>query len=106
MIEVTSAAQDKLSEILAGHPTADGRVRVSVVRGPHGCVHGWSLGIEHKARSEDVIYASGAVNVVVEPGLADELVGATIDYTEGTAIGFTINTPPHRDEENHAHCHH
>lgn len=105
MIAVTPAAQDKLTEILDAQTVAANQVRVSVVRGPHGCVHGWSLAIEEELRPDDVVYAVGNLQVVVEPDLTEALDGATIDYREdNAAIGFTIDAPTARDGGAHAGC--
>lgn len=108
MIAITPAAQDKLTEILDAQATADNQVRVSVVRGPHGCVHGWSLGIEHDRQPTDVVYEAGHLQVVIDPDLTETLQGATIDYREdGAALGFTIDAPNSREHGEHQdrHCH-
>jgi Fe-S cluster assembly iron-binding protein IscA len=94
MITVTPAAQDKLLEILDSEEANDSAVRVSVVRGPHGCVHGWSLGIANDAGPEDVIESFGKLNVIAESALEEALTGASIDYREdANGIGFIIDAP-------------
>ncbi len=42
MISVTAEAKEKLSDIVGSQENEVPGVRVSVVRGPHGCVHGWT----------------------------------------------------------------
>jgi len=93
MITVTNEAQDQLEDIIESQGAAPG-VRVSVVRGPHGCVHGWSLELEDDQRSEDVVFPFGGLQLLVEPELIDALEGAKIDYREDTTgIGFKIDVP-------------
>ncbi len=107
MIAITPAAQDKLAEILDAQVASDNQVRVSVVRGPHGCVHGWNLGIEHDRRPTDVVYAVGRFQVVIDPDLTEPLEGATIDYREGAAaLGFIIDAPNSGEHGEHQNRHH
>lgn len=107
MIAITPAAQHKLTEILDNQVAADSQVRVSAVRGPHGCVHGWSLGIEHERRPDDVVYAVGDLQVVIDPDLTGTLEGATIDYREdAAALGFTIDAPNSGGRGEHHDSHH
>jgi iron-sulfur cluster assembly accessory protein len=94
MITVTSAAQSKLLEILNSEEANESAVRISVVRGPHGCVHGWNLGIANDQGPEDLVESFGELNVIAEAELADALTGASIDYSEdANRIGFTIDAP-------------
>jgi iron-sulfur cluster assembly accessory protein len=107
MIAITPTAQDKLTEILDAQATTDHQVRVSVVRGPHGCVHGWRLGIEHEPRPDDVTYTIEGLRVVVEPDLTDTLANATIDYREDdVAVGFIIDTADSPDHQQQQGCGH
>lgn len=93
MITITPEAQQKLSDVVESQDTASG-VRVAVVRGPHGCVHGWRLELENSQRSEDLVFTYGALKLMVESELVEELHDATIDYREdGTVIGFEIDVP-------------
>jgi len=101
MISLTTEAQEKLSNIVDSQHSKEAGVRVSVVRGPHGCVHGWSLGLEEDQQPEDLIFTFGPLHLLVEPGLADALEGAKIDYREdATSIGFTIDAP---NSQGHSH---
>lgn len=107
MIAITPAAQDKLTEILEAQVTPDSQVRVSVVRGPHGCVHGWNLGIDHERRPDDVVYAVGPLQVVIDSDLTETLQGATIDYREdAAALGFIIDAPNSSGHGEHQDRHH
>ncbi len=93
VIAITPQAQEKLNDIIASQETDSG-VRVSVVRGPHGCVHGWSLEIESERRPDDRISWYGELELMVEPELVEALVDAAIDYREdATGIGFRIDVP-------------
>ena len=93
MITITPEAQDKLNDIIASRDAASG-VRVSVVRGPHGCVHGWSLEIEDDRRADDVVVTFGELDLMIEPELIGTLEDAAIDYREdGSGIGFKIDVP-------------
>lgn len=93
MITLTSDAREKLATIIesGGAPSS---VRVSVVRGPHGCVHGWSLGLEGVAAPQDVVLSFDGLELLIEPELTEALDGAEIDYREDEAgIGFRIAAP-------------
>ena len=94
MISITAAAQEKLVGVVGPDSSTARFVRVAVVRGPHGCVHGWRLGIEDSPQFDDVELGFGGLGVLIGSDLIGELDGATIDYHEdGGAIGFTIETP-------------
>jgi len=93
VISITTTAREKLEEVVGIDSSTARLVRVAVVRGPHGCVHGWRLGIEESAQPDDVVLGFGRLGVLIESDLIDTLEGATIDYREdGGAIGFTIET--------------
>lgn len=93
MITITPEAQEKLHTIIASQSAAVG-VRVSVVRGPHGCVHGWSLEVEGERRPDDRVFTYRGLELMVEPDLVEALSDAVIDYRENaTGIGFRIDVP-------------
>lgn len=103
MITVTSAAQAKLGDILDGQELGPQVIRVSVVRGPHGCAHGWNLSLDKAAGPDDVVYEVGRLQLAVERALTGELSGATIDYLEnGSVVGFTIDAPTRTHTGRHA----
>ena len=94
MLSLTPRAQEKLQEVLHANDAHEASVRIDVVRGPHGCVHGWQLAIEQHAKEEDIVVESGPLHLVVQPDLVDTLSGASIDYQENAHnIGFTIDAP-------------
>jgi Fe-S cluster assembly iron-binding protein IscA len=94
MLTVTAEAQAQLTDIIDSTSLSDPRVRVSVVRGPHGCVHGWILGLEQEEQPDDLVLTFGALRLLVEHDLEEALEDATIDYRmDASAIGFTIDAP-------------
>ncbi|MEE9199400.1 MAG: iron-sulfur cluster assembly accessory protein [Dehalococcoidia bacterium] len=98
MVTVTDRAQAKLKEVLDSHGSPDASVRVAVIRGPHGCVHGWKLTVEDLEAPDDTVVQAGNVRILVEPDQVEILGGASNDYREDAmGIGFIIeapNTPP------------
>ena len=98
MVSLSSRAQEKLRDVLESSGSPEASVRIGVVRGPHGCVHGWNLAIDQGAGPEDTVVEAGDVRLLVEPELVAILDGASVDYREDAmGIGFTIdvpNTPP------------
>lgn len=108
MVSLTPRAQEKLKDVLESSGTPQVAVRIGVVRGPHGCVHGWNLALEKAAGPGDTIVQAGAVRLLVEPELATILGGASIDYREdASGIGFTIDVPgaPPAEHEHDGGCH-
>ncbi len=94
MLSVTTEAQQKLREVLDAEYSNGNSIRVTVVRGPHGCVHGWQLAVEDGPEVDDAVFAAGPVLMLVEPELAELLEGATIGYRQDSqGIGFTIDAP-------------
>lgn len=94
MVTVSATAQQKLREVLVSQSSQGATVRVGVVRGPHGCIHGWKLSIEQAGSPDDIVFRQGDLRLVADPDLEDALAGASIDYREDAlGIGFTINAP-------------
>jgi Fe-S cluster assembly iron-binding protein IscA len=107
MITITTRARDELEEILASAPSPGSAVRVEVVRGPHGCVHGWRLGIDETERAEDLVVRDGDLRLLVDPGIGSLLEGALLDYREdASAIGFVIDAPGAGHDHERGHCSH
>ena len=106
MISITPEAQQKLSDIVESQATAVG-VRVSAVRGPHGCIHGWELGLDDRERPDDVVVVQGDLQILVDSGLAGDLRDAKIDYSEdGSVIGFSVEAPKGAPAGAHGGCSH
>jgi Fe-S cluster assembly iron-binding protein IscA len=107
MLTLTNEAQDRLNGIITEAGMANPHVRVSVVRGPHGCVHGWRLGLEEDQAPADVILSFGPLRLLFENDIADTLEGATIDYrVDERVIGFTIDAPGAEQGHGHDGCGH
>ena len=108
MLSVTPRAQEMIREALKSYGSPTAAVWVAVMRGPHGCVHGWKFAIDRKDPKNTEIQVED-VRIVVEPDLVSILAGASIDYREDAiGIGFTIeapNTPPPMHEQGGG-CHH
>jgi iron-sulfur cluster assembly protein len=105
VVSVTTRAQEKLKEVLQANGSAESLVRVAVIRGPHGCVHGWKLVIEGESTPGDTMVEAGDVRIVVEEELGSVLDGASIDYREdASGIGFIVHTP-NAAEHGHGHGH-
>ncbi len=94
MILVTQDAQEKLEDIIGLDDGAGPGVRVSAVRGPHGCVHGWSLEVDEDEQPDDVVFTFGRLRVLVDAQLVESLEGAKIDFRSGgSGSGFSIVAP-------------
>lgn len=114
MVSLTTRAQEKMKQILEANGAPEAAIRVDAIRGPHGCVHGWKLLVENEGVVEGLSFGGGdEVRIVVEPGLAVMLDGASIDYREdATGIGFMVeapNAPAHGHGHGHGHgggCNH
>lgn len=101
MISVTELAQAKIRAVSSEE---DAAVRLSVVRGPHGCVHGWNLSVADQPGAGDVVTTTGNVRVLVEKDMTPLLEGATIDYREDTSgLGFVIGAPNAGHGHGHGH---
>jgi iron-sulfur cluster assembly accessory protein len=104
LLEVTADAQRKLQEVIERSGQPEALVRIAAVRGPHGCIHGWRLGLEGDARPEDTTVRTGDVSVLVDAELTEALEGAVVDYREDAShIGFTIEAPAAASGHGHAH---
>ncbi len=105
MITVTLQAQSKLEEILDAEIWEGSAIRLGAVRGPHGCLHGWSLEVEKDVRPDDQVSTVGRLQILVEPALATALEGATIDFRgAGPAPGFAIVAPHSRPPRHEGGC--
>lgn len=108
MLELTDVATRKLTEVLESSGNPDSPVRIEAVRGQHGCIHGWKLGISGEPEAGDLVDKIGTLRVVVDSDLSDALDGAVVDYKEDQdGIGFVIeapNKPP--PKHGHGGCNH
>jgi iron-sulfur cluster assembly protein len=93
MINITSQAAAKLSEILRQQDDPHTRLRLFIAKG--GC-HGYSYGMAFDAerRDGDEVIAQHGVEVVIDPMSSRLLAGAQIDYVRSVAgEGFTVRNP-------------
>ena len=105
MVSVTTRAQEKMKQILDSNGSPEAAIRVDVIRGRHGCVHGWKLFIAGEKTAEDMTVDAGDVRIVIEPELGPILDGASIDYREdATGIGFMVDAP-NAPAHGHGHGH-
>jgi iron-sulfur cluster assembly accessory protein len=93
MINVSSAAASKISELLADEGKAGSGLRVFVQGG--GC-SGFQYGlmIEESGGVGDQVYESNGVRLFVDPVSISYLKGAEVDFVDTvTGGGFTIKNP-------------
>ncbi len=93
MITLTAAAGEKIKRYLDSRGKAEGYLRVFVA--PGGC-SGFTYGmsVEDAPVEGDAVVESEGVKILVDPGSAEFLAGAEIDYVEGLmGGGFAIHNP-------------
>jgi Fe/S biogenesis protein NfuA len=95
MIPITAAAQKQLAETLAAQDEKDYCLRLSVTgRGPQGFEYELALLRQHERPENDLVVETDTITVLVDPGSADNLKGATLDYVEQQgSYGFKIDNP-------------
>ena len=94
LIAVTPEAGEQLRGIMQGNATTDTGLRVWVQSGC-GCSGGVSYGMGlDDAGDGDTVFDSDGVRVIIDPGSASLLGGATIDFVDYGAQGrgFVIHT--------------
>lgn len=92
MITITSAAQEKIQELVQEEPDTLG-LRVYVKGG--GC-HGYQYGMafESKIAEDDTILEEGTVKVIMDSQSAPLLSGCEVDYVDSVqGSGFAIKNP-------------
>jgi len=91
MMILTAPAVEKLSEILAPHPT--GGVRVGTVLG--GCAGiRYTLALEAAPKADDVVVRKDGAAVFVDPESSPYLEGTVMDFvTASGGGGFTFDNP-------------
>ena len=91
MLTVTESAAEKIKQLTGDESPA---LRIEVVRGPHGCVHGWNFGLDTDDSDGTTIYETEGVKIVTDSDSAPLIDNASVDYREdATAVGFTIDAP-------------
>ncbi len=92
MITITTAAQQKIQELVQEEPDTLG-LRVYVKGG--GC-HGYQYGMafESKIAEDDTIIEEGTVKVIMDSQSAPLLSGCEVDYVDSVqGSGFAIKNP-------------
>lgn len=92
MITITTAAQQKIQELVQEEPDTLG-LRVYVKGG--GC-HGYQYGMafESKIAEDDTILEEGTVKVIMDSQSAPLLSGCEVDYVDSVqGSGFAIKNP-------------
>ena len=93
LIEVTSAAAQKLGDIIEEQGEAGSLLRVMVVPGEHGGMQ-YMLGLEKEAKDGDFVIDTETVQVLIDSDSAPLIEGAQIDYVDSLMrSGFVISNP-------------
>ncbi len=93
LIEVTSAAAQKLSDIIEEQGEVGSLLRVMVVPGEHGGMQ-YMLGLEKAAKDGDFVIDTDTVQVLIDSDSAPLIEGAQIDYVDSLMrSGFVISNP-------------
>ena len=92
MITMTTAAEEKIRELMKEEPDTIG-LRVYVKGGGcHGYQHGMSF--ESKMSDDDTVIERGDVKVLMDSQSAPLLVGCEVDYVDALqGSGFAIKNP-------------
>ena len=93
-ITLTDIATGKIAELLADEAASDSlALRVAVK--PGGCSgYSYDMFFDTEIASDDLVFTSGVVKVVVDPESAELIKGATLDYNDGLqGAGFHITNP-------------
>jgi len=93
MITLTSAAAEKVEELLVAEGEEDLMLRVAVR--PGGCSgFSYEMYFDSEVAETDQTAGFEGVQVVVDPSSAMLLEGATLDYNDGLQnAGFSIDNP-------------
>jgi iron-sulfur cluster assembly accessory protein len=93
-ITLTDIATGKIADLLADEPSSESlALRVAVK--PGGCSgYSYDMFFDTEIASDDLVWTSGTVKVVVDPESAELIKGATLDYNDGLqGAGFHITNP-------------
>ncbi len=93
-ITLTEIATGKIADLLADEPGNESlALRVAVK--PGGCSgYSYDMFFDTEIASDDLVWTSGVVKVVVDPESAELIKGATLDYNDGLqGAGFHITNP-------------
>ena len=93
LIEVTSAAAQKLDDIIKEQGEVGSLLRVMVVPGEQGGMQ-YMLGLEKEDKDGDFVIDTETVQVLIDSDSAPLIEGAQIDYVDSLMrSGFVISNP-------------
>ena len=92
-INVSDSAAEKVKALLEAEGDSELALRVAVR--PGGCSgFSYEMYFDAEVNDDDLRYDIAGVRVVTDPGSAQMLGGATLDYKDGLqGAGFAINNP-------------
>ncbi|MCS7299091.1 MAG: iron-sulfur cluster assembly accessory protein [Spirochaetia bacterium] len=96
MITLTEAAASVIKKILEENNIKDVFLRFSVMTGGCGCSgQKYGLSIDDKKNSDDLIFETNGVKIIVDPVSYEEAKGSTIDYVKDEVFGegFKVVNP-------------
>ncbi len=95
IVTVTEAARRKILELLASESRKDLALRFAIAgRGPGGFEYRLGFESGEERQRDDTAVDGGGFSLLVDPGSAPNLEGATIDFVETpTQSGFRIDNP-------------
>ncbi|SEG08495.1 iron-sulfur cluster assembly accessory protein [Paenibacillus sp. UNC499MF] len=93
MIQVSEAASEKITEILANDEARNSFFRIGVNEG--GCSGlSYTLTVDEQVTEEDILLNKGEFSILVHADSVPYIKGLLIDYEErGMTGGFTLNNP-------------
>ena len=94
-LKVTDEARTRILDALAQQEPAKTAMRLeATTNGTAEFIYGMRLVGDDDLRDDDVVVESNGVKILVDPGSARNLEGATIDYEEGILrSGFSFDNP-------------
>ena len=94
-LKVTDEARTRILDALAQQEPAKTAMRLeATTNGTAEFIYGMRLVGDDDLRGDDVVVESNGVKILVDPGSARNLEGATIDYEEGILrSGFSFDNP-------------
>jgi len=94
-LKITDEARTRILDALAQQEPAKTAMRLeATTNGTAEFIYGMRLVGDDDLRGDDVVVESNGVKILVDPGSARNLEGATIDYEEGILrSGFSFDNP-------------
>lgn len=97
LVVLTPVAKEKLQQVMEAEKASSSFIKIDVFQGG-GCAcsggYRYSLSLEEKAGTEDLVEDVGGLKVMVDRGTAEIIRGSKIDYYESLQrTGFKIENP-------------